>query len=75
MRQTGQQVSRWLSKTPLIKWRVVIGLVAVAVAIIVLFGYLFERTLWDWLQLLLVPAAIAVGGMATLLRHRNATTK
>src|SRR5229473_508174 len=49
---------------------VAITILVVGVLALVIFGYLlrlawtgfFNRTLWDWLQLLIVPIMLAVGG-------------
>jgi uncharacterized membrane protein len=63
----------------------VIGIVAAIVLVIVLIvgiigGYLFNwnwtglsrKTLWDWLQLLIIPAVLAVGGyLFTFTISRN----
>ena len=32
------------------------------VLVLILIGYPFGKTLWDWLELLIVPLALAVGG-------------
>jgi hypothetical protein len=36
--------------------------IVVLVAILLAIGAPYNKTLWDWLQLLIVPAALAVGG-------------
>jgi hypothetical protein len=60
------QLYRWRPTRRQLLWA---GVAVLAFLIIVLCVYLFgwktglaKRTLWDWLQLLLVPAALAVGG-------------
>jgi hypothetical protein len=63
-----RQLYRWRPTRRQLLWAG--GVAALAFLIIVLCGYLFgwkwtglsKMTLWDWLQLLLVPAALAVGG-------------
>jgi uncharacterized protein YjbI with pentapeptide repeats len=63
-----QQQSRWPTRRQLL-WAG--GIAAVAFLVIVICGYLFgwkwtglpKRTLWDWLQLLIIPAVLAGGGL------------
>ena len=38
--------------------------IAIVLGILLLIGYAYETTIWDWLDLLIVPAAIA--GVATV---------
>ena len=37
--------------------------IAVVLGILILIGYAYEITLWDWAKLLIVPAVIAAGGV------------
>jgi uncharacterized protein YjbI with pentapeptide repeats len=63
-----QQPSRRPATRRLLLWAG--GIAALAVLIIVICGYLFgltwtglpKRTLWDWLELLIVPGVLALGG-------------
>jgi uncharacterized protein YjbI with pentapeptide repeats len=63
-----QQQSRWRPTRRQLLWAAVIA--ALAFLITVICGYLFvwkwtglpKRTLWDWLDLLIVPAVLAIGG-------------
>jgi hypothetical protein len=63
-----QQQSRWRPTGKQILWAG--GVAALAFLIIVVCGYLFgwkwtglpKRTAWDWLDLLIVPIVLAVGG-------------
>jgi hypothetical protein len=58
-----QEQSRWRSiirRTPALYMLVVGGFVLALVLILV--GYLYSITLWDWAQLLFVPAVLALGG-------------
>src|SRR5215213_9369283 len=64
-----QEHSRWRSTKRWLLWAG--GVVAVAFVIVVIWGYLFgwkwtglpKRTLWDWLQLLIIPAVLAGVGL------------
>jgi uncharacterized protein YjbI with pentapeptide repeats len=51
-----QQQSRWQPTTRQVLWT--LGIVAV---VVILIGYRYGITLWDWLEILVVPAAIALG--------------
>ena len=63
-----QQQSRWRPTRRQLLWAG--GVAVLAFLIIVICGYLFgwkwtglpERTLWDWLDLLIVPVVLAIGG-------------
>jgi hypothetical protein len=63
-----QKQSRWRPTRRQLQWAG--GLAALAFLIIVICGYLLDwdwtglpkRTLWDWLELLIVPAVLTVGG-------------
>lgn len=71
-----QQQSRWRPTSKQVLWTVGIILVLVGVLILLRFAYVHEwkwtglvknpsfqkRTLWDWLNLLIVPAVLALGG-------------
>jgi hypothetical protein len=77
-----QQQSRWRPSRRQLLWAS--GIAAIALLIIVICGYLFrwkwtglvtdandpKRTLWDWLDLLIVPAVLAVGGYLLTERQR-----
>ena len=77
-----QQQSRWRPSRRQLLWAG--GIAALAFLIIVISGYLFrwkwtglvtdanypKRTLWDWLDLLIVPAVLAVGGYLLTERQR-----
>jgi len=54
-----QQRPREQSADTLVAWSVVC---LALFAVIVYFGYPYNTTLWDWLELLVVPAVLAVGG-------------
>jgi hypothetical protein len=64
-----QQQPRWRPTRRQLLWASVIA--ALAFLAIVICGYLFEwewtglhkRTFWDWLQLLIIPAVLAGGGL------------
>jgi hypothetical protein len=64
-----QQQSRWRPTTRQLLWAS--GIAALAFLIIVICGYLFgwkwtglpKQTLWDWLQLLIIPAVLAGVGL------------
>ena len=54
-----QQQPRWQPTGRQLLWTG--GIVAV-LAVAILIGYRYGITLWDWLELLIVPAVIAGGG-------------
>jgi uncharacterized protein YjbI with pentapeptide repeats len=57
-----QEQSRWraiISRTPAYVW---IGGGFVLVLVLILVGYHYEITLWDWAELLFVPGVLALGG-------------
>jgi hypothetical protein len=64
-----QQQSRWRPTRRQVLWGV--GIAALAFLIVVICGYLFgwqwtglpKQTLWDWLQLLIIPAVLAGVGL------------
>ena len=37
--------------------------IAIALGVLVAVGYAYDKTLWDWLKLLIVPVVIAAGGI------------
>ena len=57
------------------------GIAALAFLVIVICGYLFgwkwtglpKRTLWDWLELLIIPAVLAIGGYLFTRSENRAT--
>jgi uncharacterized protein YjbI with pentapeptide repeats len=53
-----QQQSRWRPTRRQVLWT--LGIVAI-LTVAVLIGYRYGITLWDWIKLLIVPAAIAIG--------------
>jgi hypothetical protein len=53
-----RRVAAQLARVPVYAW-----IVGGAVLVLVLIGYPFGVTLWDWAKLLLVPAVIAAGGL------------
>ena len=63
-----QQQTRWLTGRPIL-WAG--GIATLVFLILVVCGYLFgwkwtglpNRTLWDWLKLLIIPAVLAGGGL------------
>jgi hypothetical protein len=55
-----QRQSRWRPTKREIRW---IGGILAILSVAVLIGYRYGITLWDWLQLLIVPAVIAGGGL------------
>ncbi len=67
MKTKQQKLIRWRPTRRQLEWTVIIA--ALAFLIIVICGYLFgwkwtglpKQTLWDWLDLLIVPAVLAVG--------------
>jgi uncharacterized protein YjbI with pentapeptide repeats len=63
-----QQQSRWRPTRRQLLWAS--GIVAV-LALAVLVGYRYGITLWDWLQLLIVPAVIAGGGLWFNVQQRE----
>jgi predicted lysophospholipase L1 biosynthesis ABC-type transport system permease subunit len=74
----GVKFRSWWKKTS--KPIKVLGLIAVLVAAIalifvevILFGTVFKgKTLWDWLQLLIIPVVLALGGyLFTFTINRN----
>lgn len=76
-----QQWSRRRPTSPQITW-IGIGVVAVLFAAIVVFGgYYFEwkwtgfpkRTPWDWIDLLIVPVVLAIGGYLVTSSQNRAT--
>jgi hypothetical protein len=75
-----QQQSRWWPTRRQILWAG--GIAALVFLIIVICSYLFgwkwtglpKRTLWDWLELLIVPVVLAVGGYL-FTRSENRTTR
>jgi uncharacterized protein YjbI with pentapeptide repeats len=74
-----QQQSRWRLTRGQLLW--VGGIAALAFLITMICGYLFEwtwtgfpnRTLWDWLDLLIVPVVLAVGGYLFTRSENRAT--
>jgi hypothetical protein len=78
-----QQQSPWWPSRRQLLWAGAIA--ALAFLIIVICGYLFgwkwtglvkdadfhSRTFWDWLQLLIVPAVLAAGGVWFNLQQRE----
>jgi uncharacterized protein YjbI with pentapeptide repeats len=55
-------VSRWLPTTN--AKRLIWSLrIASVIGILALISYAYDKTLWDWLKLLIVPAVIAAGGI------------
>lgn len=74
-----QQQSRWQPTRRKVLWAV--GIAALAFLVIVICSYLFEwkwtglskRTFWDWLQLLIVPIVLAVGGYLFTRSENRAT--
>jgi uncharacterized protein YjbI with pentapeptide repeats len=55
-----QYQSRWRPSRRQVRWAS--GIVAISV-VFILIGYRYGITLWDWLELLIVPAVIAAGGL------------
>jgi hypothetical protein len=53
-----QQQSRWRPTRRQVLWA---GGIAVVLTSVVLIGYRYGITLWDWIKILIVPAAIAIG--------------
>ena len=76
-----QQQSRWRPTREQLLWAG--GIVAVVFAATVLCGYLFgwkwtglpKRTLWDWLDLLIVPVVLAIGGYLFTRSENQATQR
>jgi uncharacterized protein YjbI with pentapeptide repeats len=56
-----QQQPRWRPTRKQLLWASGIG--AVLTVAVVVIGYRYDITLWDWLKLLVVPAVIAGGGI------------
>jgi uncharacterized protein YjbI with pentapeptide repeats len=55
-----QRESQWRPTRRQLLWAgVAVGLLVIAILI----GYRYDKTLWDWLKLLVVPAVIAGGGI------------
>jgi hypothetical protein len=52
-------VSDWRPSATQVLWGIRIGIV---LGILVLIGYFYGITLWQWVQLLIIPAVIAAGG-------------
>jgi hypothetical protein len=52
--------SPWRATSRQLLW---VGAAIVLLTVAVLVGYRYDTTLWDWLQLLVVPAVIAGGGI------------
>jgi hypothetical protein len=77
----GARLRSWWQRhsKPLIVFAITI--VVVGVLVLVIFGYLlrlawtgiFNRTLWDWLQLLIVPLVLAV--IAIMFQRANTHTE
>src|SRR5829696_252690 len=55
-----QQQSRWQPTRRLLLWA---GGIVALLTVAVLIGYRYDITLWDWIKLLIVPAAIAGAGL------------
>jgi len=55
-----QQQARWKPSRSQVLW---IGGIVAALTVAVLIGYRYGITLWDWMQLLIVPAVLAGGGL------------
>src|SRR4051812_6120630 len=55
-----EQSPRWrfIRRVPVSAW---IAGGSILVLVLILIGYAFGKTLWDWLELLIVPAVIAGG--------------
>src|SRR5947208_411800 len=65
---------------------IVVGILAVALVVLIALAYIFNvnvpglhgKTLWDWLQLLIIPAVLALGGYLftyTTSRNERAATE
>src|SRR2546427_371972 len=80
--------SRWQKvKKPLEVVAVFVGcLIIIALLVVIILAYIFKVTvpglsgknLWDWLQLLIIPAVLAVGGYLftyTMSRNDRAATE
>jgi uncharacterized membrane protein len=79
----------WQIKQHLLTTLVVVIILVVAIALIIIIGYRFDwtgfngnnksgKTLWDWLQLLIIPVVLAVAGYAinlTISRSEQEATK
>src|SRR2546421_12789050 len=69
------------AKKPLEVFCIIVGcILAIALLVVIALTYLFNvnvpglhgKTLWDWLQLLIIPAVLAIGGYAfTYTTSRN----
>jgi Flp pilus assembly protein TadB len=57
-----EQQSRWRGIVRQVSWIIVVVL-AVATALFVINHFFVHRSLWDWLQLLIVPVVLARGGL------------
>jgi uncharacterized protein YjbI with pentapeptide repeats len=73
-----QQQSRWQTTGRRVLWAVIIGIFLVVLFRLIRFGYAYQwtgfgqskvngeiqpsKTLWDWLELLIVPLVLAIGG-------------
>jgi uncharacterized protein YjbI with pentapeptide repeats len=55
-----EQQSRWRPTRTQLLWA---GATAGLLTIAILIGYRYDITLWDWIKLLVVPAAIAIAGL------------
>ncbi len=74
-----QQQSRWRPTRRQLLWSS--GIAALAFLFILFCGYLFgwkwtglpQRTLWDWLNLLIVPVVLAIGGFLFTRSENRAT--
>jgi uncharacterized protein YjbI with pentapeptide repeats len=60
MRVDDQQQSRWRPTRRQLLWT---GAALALLTIAILIGYRYGITLWDWIKLLVVPAAIAAAGL------------
>jgi type III secretory pathway component EscS len=53
-------VADWRPTVQQVLWAVRI---AVVLSLIVAIGYFYDITIWDWIKLLIIPAAIAAAGV------------
>ena len=53
-------VSDWRPTPRQVMWSIRFGVVS---SIVLVIGYFYDITLWDWMKLLIVPAVIASGGL------------
>ena len=70
-----QEQSRWqaiIRRTPAYVW---IGGGFVLVLVLILVGYHYKITLWDWAELLFVPAVLALGGYLFTRSENHRTQK